>query len=353
MLTVTVAASKTYDVVIAPGLLRDAKALLGPILAGRTAAVVTDDAVDALYASALEAQLSELGCPYVKFVFPHGEASKTLSTYAALLNFLAENRLTRTDVLLALGGGVTGDLTGFAAATYLRGIRFVQLPTTLLAAVDASVGGKTAVDLDAGKNLAGAFCQPDLVLCDWTALDTLPDLYRRDGMAEVIKYGAICDLPLLESLAEGRAPDAEALIARCIAIKRDIVEQDERDAGVRRLLNFGHTVGHAIELCSRYAVPHGFAVAAGMAVVTRAAAAQGLCPAACSELLEAALIREDLPVRTEYTAEALLAAMLSDKKRRGGVLDLIVPTAPGVCEVRPVPVDELPAFLTAGLEGER
>jgi 3-dehydroquinate synthase len=207
----------------------------------------------------------------------HGEKSKNSVTYINLLNFLAENHITRTDALLALGGGVVGDLTGFAAATFLRGIKFIQCPTTLLAMVDSSVGGKTAIDLECGKNLAGAFYQPSVVICDITTLDTLSEKIFYDGCAEVIKYGVIASEELFEICRDGFKDNIEEIIYRCVSIKRDIVMEDEFDTGMRQLLNFGHTIGHGIEACSKYYITHGTAVAIGMVLITKAAVKMNMC----------------------------------------------------------------------------
>ena len=244
---------------------------------------------------------------------------------------------------------MVGDLAGFAAATFLRGIPFLQLPTTLLAAVDSSVGGKTAIDLRGGKNLAGAFYQPSAVLCDLDTLDTLPQETFADGCAEVIKYGMLGDPGLLDRL-EGAdfRPDPEEVVARCVARKRDLVEQDEFDTGARQLLNLGHTVGHGIEACSGYAVSHGKAVAMGMVLVTRAAVSFGLCPPAVLPRLEALLRQHHLPTETPYPARALYEKTLSDKKRAGDTITLVVPTAWGKSQLRQLPVGELLSWIERG-----
>ena len=313
------------------------------------AALVADDTVDALYGGRAAAALEAAGLAVSRFSFPHGEGSKTLATYGRLLSFLAQEELTRTDCVVALGGGVTGDLAGFAAATYLRGVDLVQAPTTLLAAVDASVGGKTAVDLPEGKNLAGAFHQPALVVCDTDAFSTLPEEALACGMAEQIKHGVIADEALFQTLSAGRPDDMAAAVARSVAIKGAIVAGDEHDNGARQLLNLGHTAGHAVELLSGLAVPHGQAVAIGMALVARASAAYGWCAPDVPERIEAALVQNGLPVRCPFGAEALARAVLHDKKRRGGTVTLVIPEAVGRCALRPVPVESLAPFLAAGL----
>ncbi len=343
MKTVQVRASKTYDIHIGPGLLTQ----LGRYAAktgAKQACIVSDSNVWPLYGNTIQASLDAAGFAVSHFVFPAGEASKNGNTYLSLLGHLAESKLTRSCLLIALGGGVVGDLAGFAAATYLRGIPFIQVPTTLLAAVDSSVGGKTAIDLPAGKNLAGAFYQPSLVLCDTDLLNSLPQDIFRDGCAEVIKYAILYDLALFAELERsGLDFDREAVIARCVAWKRDVVMEDEFDTGARMKLNLGHTIGHAIEGCSDYAISHGRAVAIGTAISARGSH----CPDAGRIL--ALLEQFNLPTRTEYTAETLCGYALSDKKRSGGTINLILPRAIGSCDIVPTPVEQLKSFIEAGL----
>ncbi len=350
MKTIHVNASRSYDVIVGSGLLPQAGEYIRPFCPGGLCAIVTDDTVDALYSEVVEKSLQAAGLKAVKYVFFHGEQGKNPQNYLELLEFLAENGLSRSDAVIALGGGVPGDLAGFAAATYLRGIAFVQLPTTLLAAVDSSVGGKTAIDLNAGKNLAGAFYQPSLVLCDVDTLSTLPDVQFRAGCAEVIKYALLQDEAFFNDLmVSGTAFHREAVIARCVAYKRDIVAADEFDRGCRQLLNLGHTVGHAIELRSDFAYCHGEAVALGMAVIARACAAKGLCAQDCARAVEDILARFDLPSSCSFGAEELSALMYADKKRRGDTITLVIPQALGQCRLYPLPAAELADFVKAGL----
>ena len=342
MTTVTVRASRPYEVTIGRGLLDTVGWQAAGQWKGRSAAVVSDSTVAPLYLNRVKDSLERAGFQVHSFVFPAGEDQKNGGTYLKLLEFLAARRLTRADGLIALGGGVVGDLAGFAAATFLRGIGFLQLPTTLLAAVDSSVGGKTAIDLTNGKNLAGAFYQPQAVLCDLDTLDTLPAEVFADGCAEVIKYGMIGDPALLARLetVDFRA-DPEELVARCVAQKRDLVEQDEFDTGARQLLNLGHTLGHGVEACSGYTVSHGRAVAIGMTLVTRAAVAFGRCPAEVLPRLRRLLERYGLPDATAYSAQALYEKTLSDKKRSGDTISLVVPIAWGASQLVRIPVSEL------------
>ena len=350
MTTVTVRASRPYEVTIGRGLLDTVGRQAAGQWKGRSAAVVSDSTVAPLYLNRVKDSLERAGFRVHSFVFPAGEDQKNGGTYLKLLEFLAARRLTRADGLIALGGGVVGDLAGFAAATFLRGIGFLQLPTTLLAAVDSSVGGKTAIDLTNGKNLAGAFYQPQAVLCDLDTLDTLPAEVFADGCAEVIKYGMIGDPALLARLetVDFRA-DPEELVARCVAQKRDLVEQDEFDTGARQLLNLGHTLGHGVEACSGYTVSHGRAVAIGMTQVTRAAVAFGRCPAEVLPRLRRLLERYGLPDATAYSAQALYEKTLSDKKRSGDTISLVVPIAWGASQLVRIPVSELPAWIERGL----
>ena len=253
MKTITVTASKTYDVKISAGLLQTAGAEIRAVTMAAKAAIITDSNVAPLYEEALRKQLKSAGFCTCTYVFPAGEASKNADTYLNILRFLAQNHLTRSDVIVALGGGVAGDMAGFAAATYLRGVNFVQIPTSLLAMVDSSVGGKTGIDLPEGKNLVGAFYQPLLVLCDCDALNTLPEAGFLDGCGEIVKYGVLGDEGLLARLKKEKTGfDREAVIARCVEMKRDIVNADEFEGGVRQLLNLGHTLGHAVEASSDF-----------------------------------------------------------------------------------------------------
>ncbi len=310
--------------------------------------VVTDSHVDALYTKPLLASLAQAGLTAHTFVFPAGEPSKNQRTLFALLERLAGLRFNRSDAVVALGGGVVGDLAGLAAALYMRGMRFVQLPTTLLAAVDSSVGGKVAIDLPAGKNLVGAFYQPEFVLCDTDTLQTLPPCEWANGQAEVIKYAVLQAPDLLRRLQGGQGWDG--VISRCVAIKRDLVCADERETGQRKLLNFGHTFGHAIEQVSAYTVPHGSAVAIGMVLIMRAAVKKGLCDPSCLPQLQQALRTCGLPTATEYGLDALYAAVLSDKKRSADTITLVIPREFGRCQLTPVPLSQVRDLLALGLE---
>jgi 3-dehydroquinate synthase len=311
--------------------------------------LLTDDTVEMLYADGVTASLLDAGFTVVRHVIPHGESSKSAVSLIALLEKMATEHLTRSDLLVALGGGVVGDLGGFASAVYQRGIPFVQIPTTLLAMVDASVGGKTAIDLEAGKNLAGAFHQPSLVICDADFLHTLPAYIFADGMAEVIKYAFISDRALFDALRGDATANMEEIIHLCAEDKRALVEADETDKGERQLLNLGHTVGHAIEACSEFVISHGSAVAMGMVIITRAAVKTGVCEAETLTALMALLEKYGLPTECPFTTEQLYAAALSDKKRAGGTITLVVPYGVADSRLVTVPVDALESYIRAGL----
>ncbi len=351
MKSVRINASHSYEVQIEQGLLSRAGACLGVLLPPpRTVMVVSDDTVFALWGERLIGSLTEAGYTVKEFVIPHGEASKTPETLLALWNALASEGLTRGDCLAALGGGVVGDIVGFAAATYLRGISFVQFPTTLLAMVDSSVGGKTAVDLPAGKNLVGAFHQPVGVFCDTDTLSTLPDAILADGCAEVIKYGYIGDPTLLKMLEKDFSADPDEVIARCVADKRDVVERDERDTGLRQLLNLGHTAGHAVEHCSNFEISHGSAVAIGMLLMTRAAVKSGICDPAVLPHMEKMLTAYRLPTACPFDACDLAAVAMGDKKRSGKKITLVLPRTRGESILYPIETNDLEAFFAKGLE---
>ena len=350
MEVIKVNASRAYEIKIGKGLVSRVGEEVAALGKSGTAVVVSDDRVFSLYGEAVVKSLEKQGFCTLNFTFVAGEASKTPETLVSLWRFLAENGVTRSDTLVALGGGVVGDITGFAAATYLRGITAVQVPTTLLAMVDSSVGGKTAVDLPEGKNLVGAFYQPTLVLCDPDTLKTLSPAVFLDGMAEVIKYGLLGNARLFERLfTMDKERDIADMIRVCVEDKRNIVECDERDTGVRQLLNLGHTLGHAVERVSGYTVTHGSAVAIGMVAVTRAAVKRGLCaPEVLSSLTEL-LSLYGLPTATDFSPSELAVAATKDKKRAGDTVTLVMPYGIGDARLYPLSVSELETVVAEGL----
>ncbi|MBQ8587390.1 MAG: 3-dehydroquinate synthase [Oscillospiraceae bacterium] len=341
MNVVRVPASSSYEVKLGSGLLQSLGAEAARLTKGK-ALVVTDENVAPLYLAAAYRSLHDAGLGVCTISLPAGEATKSPEFYLKLLNLLAEKQFTRSDLLIALGGGVIGDLTGFVAATYLRGVPLIQVPTTLLSMVDSSVGGKTAIDLPAGKNLVGAFCQPSLVLCDIDSLNSLPKEIFSDGCAEVIKTAILFDGELFAHLQEkGKNFDREYVISACVRHKRDVVCADEFDRGERQKLNLGHTIAHGIEKESGYLISHGRAVAAGTAMMARA-----FCKD--REAIVALLQQFDLPVTTEFSAPTLAKAALADKKRSGDTVTLVVPHAIGDCRLEKVPVSDLETIIQRG-----
>lgn len=345
--TIHVEASRSYDIHIGRGLLTDIPNLIRHLVGGCRLAVLTDSNVDALHGERLMQALEAAGYNAVKYVIPAGEASKCAENLLAFLNFLALEQMTRSDAVIAFGGGVVGDLGGLSASLYLRGVKYIQVPTTLLAAVDSSVGGKTAIDIPAGKNLVGSFYQPVMVCCDTELMDTLPSCIYRDGCAEVIKYGMILDDGLYDVL-HTLPFDRESVVARCVEIKRDVVQQDEFDNGIRGLLNFGHTFGHAIEKLSDFAVSHGEAVAKGMVIAARIAPLCGLCDVA--DELSALLVEYGFDITCGYNAAEIYNALLADKKRRGGTIAVVLPRAVGECVLVNMKLEELESLLAKVLD---
>lgn len=345
MKTIHINASKSYDVLIGHKLLKDiGEQLLLTLKKPCKIAIISDSNVFPIYGVQVAEKLEASGFQVVAYSFPAGEVSKNANTYLDILNFLAQNHFTRADAILALGGGVTGDMTGFASATFLRGITYIQVPTTLLAMVDSSVGGKTAIDLPAGKNLVGAFYQPSLVVCDLDTLNTLPEYVFCDGCAEVVKYGVLYDEELFAHLeTNGLDFDRETVISRCVELKRNVVAEDEFDNGARQKLNLGHTIGHGIEAQSNFTITHGQAVAIGMAIIAKSC---------CKDIygrLVSVLEKFHLPTATSFTAKQLFTSALSDKKRSGGTVNLIVPQRIGECSIQPTPVDALESLIEEGL----
>ncbi len=342
MKTVNVNASKNYGVVIGEGLISSLGERCVSLFGKSKAIVVTDSNVAKHWLGKAKESLENSGIQTLEFVFSAGEESKSKEILFELIEFAAENKLTRSDFLVALGGGVTGDMTGLAASLYLRGIPFVQVPTSLLAAVDSSVGGKTAVNLKAGKNLMGAFCQPSLVICDTNTLSTLPEEEFANGMAEIIKYGVIFDKELFDKVKSGDVKsDMENIIARCVELKRDVVVKDEFDLGDRQLLNFGHTMAHSIEKCSNFEIAHGSAVAIGMVIAAKASFALGWSKEDCTAAIIEANKNNNLPVRCDFAPNDLADVALSDKKRTGATINFVVPEVMGKCILKKIPVEEL------------
>lgn len=348
MTQIAVNTGKPYKVHIGSGIIKTVGEEMKKLGIGGKALIVSDDNVASLWLGPVKASLTENGFEVHDFIIPHGEGSKNADNLLAILNFAAENNFSRSDTFVALGGGVVGDLCGFAAATYMRGVGFVQIPTSLLAAVDSSVGGKTAIDLSAGKNLAGAFYQPMLVVCDTDCLATLPECEFSNGMAEVIKYGMFCDGELLDTL--GTDFDIKQIVARCVEIKARVVEADEFEKGDRAFLNFGHTVAHAVEVLSGYETPHGSAVAIGMAAITAACIKKGTCESEALDILLSLLKKYGLPDRSDYSVDEIYGATLKDKKNSNGRITLVLPKAKGKSILQKCSYSELKEFITLGMK---
>ena len=341
MTTIHVAASREYDIEIGRGLLDQAGAHIARVTgAGRTAAVISDTNVLPLYGQRLCSSLEQAGFRVISWAFPAGEGSKCLAVYESLCRRMLADGFTRADGIVALGGGVVGDLAGFLAGTILRGVPLVQMPTTLLAQVDSSVGGKTGLDLPEGKNLIGCFYQPSLVLADTDCLGTLPRQQLSSGMAEVIKCGVIGDEEILRHLETAAEPDFPWLVERCCRYKAAVVARDERDGGPRRLLNFGHTFGHAYEAAGGYdSYTHGEAVAAGMMQMLRWQVSHGLGGQELLDRLTPLLERWELPVRLPWDGAADYLAR--DKKRAGDQVTIAVAQRAGAGRLMAVPLASL------------
>ncbi|MBR2614279.1 MAG: 3-dehydroquinate synthase [Clostridia bacterium] len=343
MIKINVNTMPKYDVLIGKNLLENTANFIKEVGLTGKVLVITDKTVDKLYSKVVIDNLQANGFDVFKYVIKGGEKSKSGKDYLKILEFLAKNQFTRSDFLIALGGGVVGDLTGFVASTYLRGIPFVQIPTTILAFADSSVGGKTAINLKAGKNLAGAFYQPKLVICDVSTAKTLPKEEYANGMAEVIKYGMLFDKDFIKSLLNEN--DLESAIAKSVEWKKKVVESDEKDNAERQLLNFGHTLGHAIEKESGFKISHGSAVAIGMRIITQKAVNKGLCDMNCLGLLDALLTKYNLPTKTDIKIEKLVNTTLIDKKRKGDYITIVMPKELGVCKLEKMPIEEWKDFI--------
>lgn len=343
--------AKSYNIEIAEGLLNGVGSKIRQITKAEKAVIITDSNVGPLYGDTLHKQLTEAGFDVTVLTFAAGEHSKNLTVLGNLYEGMAKGGLNRSDVLIALGGGVTGDMGGLAAATFLRGIDFIQIPTSLLAQIDSSVGGKVAIDLPQGKNLVGAFYQPKAVYIDPLLLNTLPARFLHDGLAEAVKYGCICDKNLFEKLAayaddKALLADVTGVIACCCNIKARLVEKDEFDTGDRMLLNLGHTLGHAVEKTYHYETyTHGEGVAIGMVHLTTQTEKMGLTQAGTVAALKQVLTKYQLPVAAELTQQDFMEAIALDKKKRGHSITLILMKAIGETYLQKVDFKDLPPYL--------
>lgn len=347
-----------YDVKIGQGLLENIGTEIEKLnLNINKVAVITDSNVKDLYLETCLKSLNKFGDASA-IIFNAGEESKNIETFGEILEALAMYEITRNDLIIALGGGVAGDIAGFAAGCYMRGIKFIQVPTTLLAAVDSSVGGKTAIDLQAGKNLAGLFYQPELVLCDIDLLKTLPEIEMQCGMAEALKTGILRGDDLFryfedefEAEDDNNEQDFLAkIINLCVDYKAGIVERDEREQGERKLLNLGHTIGHAIELLSDYKIKHGLAVAQGIKVMNQISFNLAWSDEETFTRINNALSKNKFDLQVEFDADSLIEAILSDKKRKGDEITIIVPVKIGACELFDININTFGAMLEMALD---
>lgn len=353
MMTVSVRASKEYNVEIGDGIVSRLGEMTKAVCPKAIKAlIVSESNVAALYLDVVKAQLEGAGLEVETYVFEAGEKSKNINEIAGMWNKMAEAGFTRTDIVVGLGGGVTTDMAGFAASTFLRGIDVIQVPTSLLAMVDASVGGKTGIDIPMGKNQVGAFWQPSLVLEDTSFLKTLPDDVFTEGMGEVTKYAFIMDEKLLDLLEKqnGNIRDdaavLENVIGMCVADKAEIINEDETDNGRRQILNFGHTAGHVIERDSGFTKPHGICVAKGMGIFMDACVKEGTLSAEDAKRMKDLLAMYKLPSSDEITAEDIVKGAMNDKKKRGNTLSVILVNKIGKAEIKKMTAEEFLKFLS-------
>ena len=345
MLKLNVKTSKPYDVIIGKGLIENIGKEITDIKKPCKCIIVSDDNVWALYGEKIKRSLINVGFEICECVFKNGEGSKNMETVLSLLECCFENQLTRSDLAIALGGGIVGDVCGFMASVYLRGIDFIQIPTTLLSAIDSSVGGKTGVNCKYGKNLIGAFRQPIKVICDTDTFNTLPDDIYTAGICEALKYGVIRDKKLFYDISD-RSFNMEEMIYRCVEIKAEIVANDEFDHGERQLLNFGHTLAHSIEALSEYKISHGHAVGIGMLLMAKACEKKGLCESGASDSIKTALINYNVNDAISFTPKELSEIALKDKKRKGDGITIVIPEYIGKCSLHNIKISELEEFIT-------
>lgn len=347
MRTVKVNTNTPYDIIIERGLIKDIGPLVRDVSHASKITVITDTNVEKYYADDVVYSLKKSGFDTSLFVYEAGEKNKTLSTISEMYDHMAAFHMSRKDIVVALGGGVCGDMAGFAAATYMRGIDFVQVPTSLLAQVDSSVGGKTGVDISYGKNLVGAFHQPVLVVIDPDTLNTLPEYYINDGMAEIIKYGCIKDKELFKTLGNKNALEIiDDVIERCVSIKRDVVDRDEKEAGERMLLNFGHTLGHSLEKIYNFeGLSHGQAVAIGMVMITKASEKAGLTEEGSTKKIISLCEKYKLPISDKADKKEIAELCAGDKKAGAGSVNLVLLKTIGESFIRKTSLDELYNFI--------
>lgn len=347
MSVISVRSPRQYDITVENGILPRCGELIRKAVKGSSCLIITDSNVGPLYLETVKASIEAEGIAVSAFTFPAGEENKTFKTVETMLGAMCEAGLTRSDFTVALGGGVCGDLAGFASAVYQRGIDYIGIPTTLLSQIDSSVGGKTGCDLSYGKNLAGSFHAPRAVIIDPLCLNTLPPKFFSDGLSEAIKYGVIKSEKLFERLMNENAKDfLNELIEECVSIKRDVTENDFFENGERMLLNYGHTIGHAIEKYYNYRdITHGEAVGIGMVIMAVAAENRGECEPGTAKRITSCLHKYNLPATTGIDIEKLCVNALNDKKRRGKDIKIVLPEKIGTCFIKQMPADSLAAYL--------
>ncbi|MBE6824984.1 MAG: 3-dehydroquinate synthase [Ruminococcaceae bacterium] len=339
--------SSSYDILIEKGILSRCAEYIAQVIRGKKAMIITDSNVAPLYLDTVSKSLTEYGFDVYSHIFTAGEKSKHLGTISDIYDSLSEHDFTRKDFIVALGGGVVGDIAGFAAATYMRSIDFVQIPTTLLSQVDSSVGGKTGVDTKYGKNLVGAFYQPKLVVIDPLTLDTLSDHFFADGMGEVIKYGCIKNSELFSILEKVDVKEnIEDIILECLKIKRDVVNEDERESGIRMILNFGHTLGHSIEKMSEFSLSHGECVAKGMVLITKASENAGITKKGTAEKIEKLCKKHHLDTSITKSTKDIAQNAKNDKKGSGDKLNIVLLSDIGHYLIHTIEKDEFAQFLS-------
>lgn len=347
MKKLTVNVGKGYNIYIEKGILDHAGEYISKVSNAKKVCIISDTNVYPIYGEKIKESIESAGYQAFTYIFEAGEHSKTTATVISMVEFMAQNELTRGDLVVALGGGVTGDMAGFAAAIYLRGIDFVQIPTSLLAQVDSSVGGKTAVDLPQGKNLCGAFHQPILVLIDTNTLDTLTPHFFADGMAEAIKTGCIKSESLFEKIESGNAREKiDEIVYECVCIKAGVVERDEKEHGERALLNFGHTAGHAIEKLHGFTtISHGEAVGIGMVMISEAGEQNGITKPGTTDRIAAVLTKYNLKIEDTNRIEDIIEAMNADKKRTGSAINFTLIHSIGDSFNQKINYEDIPAFF--------
>lgn len=347
---ITINGSTSYDVVIEQNILNNVGTLLNSELGGNKALIVTDSNVAALYLDKVSNSLRAAGYAIESQVFTPGEETKNIDNYVSLLNFLSENEFVSVDLIIALGGGSVGDLAGFVASTYKRGTKFVQIPTTLLACVDSSVGGKSAINLPTGKNQVGTIKNPSIVICDPELIHTLSKDALLDGYAEIIKYGILDGYEIIDLLRESKlSNDYTSVISKAINIKKFYIEKDEFDANSRQFLNLGHLIGHAIEAASDYEISHGKAVAIGLVFESKCCTAPGLCENDTATEIMSLVNEFGFKSNRTFTLDELFPYILRDKRIRDDQIDIIVSYSVGNCELHKLPASELFDYLKAGL----